>query len=554
LTRNVDDPDLVYEAVSYAWGDQSLRESIICNEQHLSITRSLHAALAVFRLPDEPRTLWADAVCINQEDVEERSCQVELMRPIYKGASEVLIWLGHENSATVRLGMQQICDVLNAKRTSDSTVVHYQWLGLARSSGGDEAPELTTQTKDASPLKRLFESTWFRRLWVIQEVVVSTSACLFWGYAAIDFRWVGQLAYHMRFQNEALRITLIGNVFSYNVQHAAWIFELWTDRHRRQTFANLLRAAVHFDVTDPRDRVYGMLGIPTIERDPQSSDLFLQPNYELSTSDLWQTVTKKLLTEQRDLRILSLIMYDDYNLVTLPSWVPTFDDTSRSMLTDGDIRPDGGMEPFISMVDQSENCICIRGVEVDTIEALIGNNSPEPTSESLRGGRRARSLLDLISSLKSEYDIETIACTLTGGSPMDDLLVYDYDLGAHVKSLDAFIELCMAKQDLDHGNIVLTELTPAESHICVYLDRFRRVSARRRFFKTKHGLLGLGPDSALEGDILCLLFGAPLPFLLRPAEGRFRLVGECYVHDVNTGKTMEEWKATGEATTDFHIF
>ncbi|KAF2651323.1 HET-domain-containing protein, partial [Lophiostoma macrostomum CBS 122681] len=100
LTRNIHEPDLIYEAISYAWGDQSDRVSITCNGQHLSITQSLHGALAVFRLVDKPRLLWADAICINQNDLQERGSQVQLMRSIYKSASEVLIWLGPESPKT----------------------------------------------------------------------------------------------------------------------------------------------------------------------------------------------------------------------------------------------------------------------------------------------------------------------------------------------------------------------------------------------------------------------------------------------------------------------
>lgn len=42
--------------------------------------------------------MWADAVCINQKDLEERSHQVALMGDIYSGAGEIFIWLGNSIS------------------------------------------------------------------------------------------------------------------------------------------------------------------------------------------------------------------------------------------------------------------------------------------------------------------------------------------------------------------------------------------------------------------------------------------------------------------------
>src|SRR5208282_5570910 len=60
----------------------------------LKLTDSLHGALRQIRYTDQKRRLWADQICINQEDTEERSEQVQFMNMIYKNASMVLVWLG----------------------------------------------------------------------------------------------------------------------------------------------------------------------------------------------------------------------------------------------------------------------------------------------------------------------------------------------------------------------------------------------------------------------------------------------------------------------------
>jgi hypothetical protein len=83
-----------YEALSYIWGDIRDSEAILVDGSTVSVTKSLETALRHLRYPDKPRTLWVDYVCINQEDILERSQQVAKMGLIYEQADSVLIWLG----------------------------------------------------------------------------------------------------------------------------------------------------------------------------------------------------------------------------------------------------------------------------------------------------------------------------------------------------------------------------------------------------------------------------------------------------------------------------
>ena len=58
------------------------------------ITKNLECALRYLRHKESPRVLWVDAVCINQNDEDEKSEQVSKMREIYGGATKVYAWLG----------------------------------------------------------------------------------------------------------------------------------------------------------------------------------------------------------------------------------------------------------------------------------------------------------------------------------------------------------------------------------------------------------------------------------------------------------------------------
>jgi len=87
-----------YEALSYAWGVEQDSQRISLDSQPFSISPTLESALRRLRLAKSPRKLWVDCLCINQEDVAERSAQVSLMQDIYTDSQRVLIWLGEHES------------------------------------------------------------------------------------------------------------------------------------------------------------------------------------------------------------------------------------------------------------------------------------------------------------------------------------------------------------------------------------------------------------------------------------------------------------------------
>ena len=60
----------------------------------LPIQANLMAALRHLRQPSRSRTLWINAICINQKDNDEKSIQIQQMAIIYKSARRVVIWLG----------------------------------------------------------------------------------------------------------------------------------------------------------------------------------------------------------------------------------------------------------------------------------------------------------------------------------------------------------------------------------------------------------------------------------------------------------------------------
>src|SRR4051794_14382121 len=85
-----------YEALSYTWGDERKKSAVYCDDSQSPnyITANCAQALRRLRRAAKERVIWIDSLCINQNDLEERTRQVQLMPLIYSSASQVLIYVG----------------------------------------------------------------------------------------------------------------------------------------------------------------------------------------------------------------------------------------------------------------------------------------------------------------------------------------------------------------------------------------------------------------------------------------------------------------------------
>ena len=90
-----------YETISYYWGDSALKCQIEIGGHYMPVPQSTFAALRRVRLPDRPRTVWIDAVCIDQQNIEERGHQVALMRDVYSNSVGNLVYLGEADSTNL---------------------------------------------------------------------------------------------------------------------------------------------------------------------------------------------------------------------------------------------------------------------------------------------------------------------------------------------------------------------------------------------------------------------------------------------------------------------
>jgi hypothetical protein len=125
-----------YEALSYAWGAlETSGPTIVLSGRVFRISTELDSALRRLRRPDEARTFWIDAICINQTDTAERSSQVAVMKDIYRSAERVVAWLGEESSDSNR-AMAFLKEMAMEKKRQ----LRSHWRGEAR-LGSDTSSE-----------------------------------------------------------------------------------------------------------------------------------------------------------------------------------------------------------------------------------------------------------------------------------------------------------------------------------------------------------------------------------------------------------------------------
>ncbi|KAK8023748.1 heterokaryon incompatibility protein-domain-containing protein [Apiospora rasikravindrae] len=303
-----------YEALSYTWGTSySRRQRVLVETDEdggsngnlqfmLSITDNLAEAMRRIRhTAAANKTLWIDALCINQADTGEKSIQVPLMTVIYKSAVRVLVWLGPEcdNSA---LAMRLI-EFTGARVEVDWA--SYAYTGVDDDYEADVEAEFDTAFSDLAnvdPVYSLLEREWFKRVWVRQEVFLARQAVVFCGTSAMgwaDFR-KGALVLASEFFGIQKATSLMYLVGTFPID---W-FEV------RDVLKGLQCA-------NPRDRVYGLLALI------DTNDAGLpEVDYSLSPAEVYTAVATHVFRNAEALHILMSCELTPDRMADLPSWVP----------------------------------------------------------------------------------------------------------------------------------------------------------------------------------------------------------------------------------------
>lgn len=187
-----------YECISYTWGEAQYPEKVYirqkspANDSNVDNLQFLHprinllTALKYIRLPDTPRVIWADAICIDQDNIAERSQQVARMGQIYNHAAQVLVWLGAEDESTSK-ALELIERLSAGILLTDS---HRECTTIS----GSEAEVVERRLKESKftpqhwiSLNKLIRRPWFERLWIRQEVQLASKVLVRCGNTEIEW-------------------------------------------------------------------------------------------------------------------------------------------------------------------------------------------------------------------------------------------------------------------------------------------------------------------------------------------------------------------------------
>ena len=181
----------MYEGLSYAWGSVESPARIqvgASGNRTITVTRNVAGALPYLRYKDRPRVFWIDAICVNQQDLSERSQQVQRMAEIYGCAKRVVVWLGPSQDDSSYA--MKILDDLSSKVIVD-WVQHKMKATTQNGSGNDWSDPtkvLPYGDKEALAIYHLFKRSWFKKLWIWQEIWSECGAIvLLYGFNAMDW-------------------------------------------------------------------------------------------------------------------------------------------------------------------------------------------------------------------------------------------------------------------------------------------------------------------------------------------------------------------------------
>ncbi|KAL2123467.1 hypothetical protein VTJ04DRAFT_3922 [Mycothermus thermophilus] len=369
-----DDDGEPYEAISYVWGDPTRRRDVTVNGVTVSVTENLHDALTAFRhtsSENRVRRLWADALCINQADLDERSSQVVLMGRIFERASRVLSWLGWEEEQTgedtdedthtairfIRSFMEDPEAGLDEARillrhSPDEALACDPAKHLAGLMTEDERHRFKEQARKWAAAKTFFDIQYFHRTWIVQELGVAKEAILYRArkptetnptvqHEWIEWPLVGKFARFLDF-NGASIVTHLG-MLSWVAHHLHMVWERGADGAPEFDFLTDMHWARILGVTDPRDRVYSLLGHP-LARDPSDGQVVVHPDYTTTRGVVYTRLATRMIRLTRSLHAVSFVDHEHHPVTDgasrrvwdlddeacMPSWVADWHSINRT--------------------------------------------------------------------------------------------------------------------------------------------------------------------------------------------------------------------------------
>lgn len=513
-----------YLALSYTWGPPhrvaqiggmtSARNCLIlCNEKRVQVAANLNAFLKRLVQKDQfDEWLWADAVCINQEDSSERTCQVQRMDRIFKGARGVIAWLGE-----------------------DTYYMSQGFGGIHKLAQGGAMDSLTLE--EWSGISVISQSFYFSRSWIVQEIVqaahitvVSGDNVIDWeelSFAAECFR-LGPARTKLRDMNDTVDAL---NTYRKRFRKAGYLDLLELLDNTRKCFAS-----------DDRDKVYAMLGLCRKDTRELPS---LQPIYRgRETNALYIETTQEILKGPEGLRILSLVesyrdgistTWDFFKVQQLsaPTWVPNWSDRTARGLKKSmyDMFEASGNVPRYVEVTKDGRKLVLKGIFLDKF-----GQSNMYHDHYYDGRYFSMELPDVYHNGQSKFEAFWRTAILdTAGDPLQS--------PAHAQFKNGF-RWWVGKEGGYKWKRAFPELEDGiQSVDATIRQQFKRAYEKQetwRIFQTRKGYLGKAPNACMSKETcVWVIAGCRIPICLREGDEGWNLIGPAYLHGFMHGEALQ---------------
>ncbi|MCJ1437946.1 hypothetical protein MMC27_007333 [Xylographa pallens] len=539
-----------YHAVSYVWGSLDVNYPIIINgTQCLLITKSLQDFLEeAFSSPEKVKgvMIWADQLSIDQYNPEERSQQVLLMRRVFQQSGLTYLWLGKADEDTAYLS--SLLASIEASSLKYDTAVK-----ACNQPSVKEAVSILASDPATGHIPpgrypgwmaaaRIVYRPWFSRMWVFQEAVA----------APVSYFVCGKYAFRLNTLVSALILlpTMWSNVIlpsfdSYasigamTIQHS--MVHGPKDRYDgyRQDLLQLLSNTRTFECSDPRDRVYAALSLQS-----KNNHIMVPIDYSRSVSEIYTDTAKRIILGQRNLHTLEYITEErDLDSLASPSWVPNWMDkvyNSKCPLEADLVKQRkfnaGGCPSFTPEFADCGLVLLAKGRIIDTVESLASDSF-------YIGGRHGATAQFLGKELLFQSLLETVEKRLLMDTPALQQTERAQLIVVRTLTADGTRILptpTISRFDDCHASALADMLRASEPPSEQALDAFRNLSpllyiCRGRVIATlRNRYICLAPMMAWKDDVIGLLQGSSLPWILRPQakNGQYKVVGACYVDGI----------------------
>jgi hypothetical protein len=505
-----------FEAISYVWGNPTRDQEIICDGHTMKITQNLSEVLRRVRLPEIPRRLWADSICINQDDLEEKGHQVAIMGQIYSAAKRVVIYVGSDKEEHG----PRLCSLLDDVNTMIDDIckrIDMSWDSFPYPGEDDLIPV------DArwESMYHLLGENWFNRGWVVREVAVAQDGQVIWGQS--DFTWRHFMHAYVWLVRRATRL-----YYAAKIQTNSNNLHLNTFENRHKSFAQAfpsettwipqsllddLDSAKELQLSDPRDRLYAFMELSQDSRHP----ITIRPDYDASHLEIYQQFAVQYIQSSTSTEILDYVTYEagttDFDV---PSWVPHWDvrrysivsQISSSEAAPLSSRDESVCEPLVI----SDATLKVRGVVLDTVvyTSDVFDYDLMTSGTISKLWKAVRTMTEESQSPYSAFQrIDAVLNTLSCGRRRGGWFQWRQARAAFVR------ETQLRNDVVDRPQRPDLPATARGGDSIVYFNIMKEFLSVRRFTFTSRGYMGLAPAITEVGDTCGIVFGCKFPCILR---------------------------------------